>query len=453
MKLLDTTKVACHSIWNNKSRSILTTIIVAIVSALIMFIVSLGFLFNKYQLLGNRMAFDKEGYYCDIRIKNKDSQSMPFLTPEELRSLNELTDKYTHIVDTVSFNGNLNHNTNLVINFGDQVGYIDNNLYQGLTAIDVNNYTVKSDDFIINGRIWNNDDINKKFVWVSSDYILSLLDKKINLTIGDDLVISEQIYNHNTKLLEYKEIASYKITGIFDSSKVNVDNYQKPKFIFDYRIISNDLNFNVMYVKLNYLPPIGTNYDFNSIYKDLKAFNNELKIVFPDYDYNGYQVSRFYNSFINSMEMSIITGYIVIAVAIFLGFVVLLLSIESVANTIMISVDKNRKFIGLLKALGLNQKGVKSLIKVEAFITILIGLVFGGLISFGTNGIMKLIVQSLIDQIFAYQDIDLIVKVTFNPLLPLLTFIIFYLFAILFSKGSLRKISSQDVIETISEVA
>ena len=151
--------------------------------------------------------------------------------------------------------------------------------------------------------------------------------------------------------------------------------------------------------------------------------------------------------------MSIITGYIVIAVAIFLGFVVLLLSIESVANTIMISVDKNRKFIGLLKALGLNQKGVKSLIKVEAFITILIGLVFGGLISFGTNGIMKLIVQSLIDQIFAYQDIDLIVKVTFNPLLPLLTFIIFYLFAILFSKGSLRKISSQDVIETISEVA
>ena len=66
---------------------------------------------------------------------------------------------------------------------------------------------------------------------------------------------------------------------------------------------------------------------------------------------------------------------------------------------------------------------------------------------------MKLIVQSLIDQIFAYQDIDLIVKVTFNPLLPLLTFIIFYLFAILFSKGSLRKISSQDVIETISEVA
>ena len=185
----------------------------------------------------------------------------------------------------------------------------------------------------------------------------------------------------------------------------------------------------------------------------MKSFNNSLNVLFPEYDQDGYTRGRVYCDFVTQIDASILLGYILIIVCIVLGLMVLLLSIGSVANTIMISVDKNRKFIGLLKALGLNQKGVKKLIKVEAFITIFLGLMFGALILFSANGLLEIIVKGILDSMFGWYDIDINIVSNFNFLLPLITFIVFYLFAVLFSRGSLKKISSQDVIETISEVA
>ena len=91
----------------------------------------------------------------------------------------------------------------------------------------------------------------------------------------------------------------------------------------------------------------------------VESLNNVLPRDNPEYDsVDCYALSE--------LNMSNIMSFAIIGAAAFLCLVLILLSIGSLANTIMISVDKNKKFIGLLKALGLNEKDLKSTINKKA---------------------------------------------------------------------------------------
>lgn len=443
MKLLDTTKVACHSIWNNKSRSILTTIIVAIVSALIMFIVSFGLLFNDNQLKLNRQLFDKSGYSISIQSKYY-NQSTEYISKSELNQFSDLVNEYDDIIDSIYMRPS-NNGLSLVL-----PNEINNDkIPLNYMVMDTSKFVVRNSGVITEGRLWNKGDVNKTHVWLSESYIASLAKKGIYLSIGDKINIELYEYDNNTNNYQ----TEFTLIGIFNEILDESFQYNGLDVIFDYRTFVNSFNAEIDSININYIPPTGVAYNFNLIYNRLKSFNNSLSNLFPEYDQDIYTRERVYCNFVQQMDASILLGYIIILVSIVLGLIVLLLSIGSVANTIIISVDKNRKFIGLLKALGLNQKGVKKLIKVEAFITIFLGLMVGALIIFSANGLLEIVVKEILDSMFSFYDLDINIVSRFNFLLPLITFIVFYLFAVLFSRGSLKKISSQDVIETISEVA
>ena len=141
------------------------------------------------------------------------------------------------------------------------------------------------------------------------------------------------------------------------------------------------------------------------------------------------------------------------AVVIILGLLILILSVGSVANTIIISVDKNRKFIGLMKAMGLNQRGVKKIVTCESLVQIILGVLVGVAVLFLLQPVVFSLMESMFASMFAYYEVEFAVSVRIPFYLPMVTALLFFLFASLFSRGSLGKIARQDVISTISEVA
>ena len=154
--------------------------------------------------------------------------------------------------------------------------------------------------------------------------------------------------------------------------------------------------------------------------------------------------------------MYVIIGYVILGFAGFLAIVLMLLSIGSLANTIVISVNKNKKFIGLMKALGLNERDLKSTIKYESMTTIIIGV----LLAFGSLYIIKApltsISSGILESTFTMylakiKDYAIIMEIPIY--VPILTIIFFILFTLLFSKSSMSKISKTDPMAVISEVS
>jgi ABC-type lipoprotein release transport system permease subunit len=121
----------------------------------------------------------------------------------------------------------------------------------------------------------------------------------------------------------------------------------------------------------------------------------------------------------------------------------------------MISVDKNKKFIGLLKALGLNEKDLKSTIKMESITTIVLGV----MLAFGTVFLFKELIeglnQLLLTSLFSnyLNEIEYTIVFSMPIYIPFIVLIFFVFFTLLFARGSMSKIAKTDPMAVISEVA
>ena len=137
------------------------------------------------------------------------------------------------------------------------------------------------------------------------------------------------------------------------------------------------------------------------------------------------------------------------------SLILILLTIGSLANTIMISVDKNKKFIGLLKALGLNEKDLKSVIKMESITTIWLGVILAFVTMLLASPVLSDLNDKLINVMFNDYLVDIDYTIVFNiPLyVPLIVFIFFVTFTLIFARGSMSKIAKTDPMVVISEVA
>ncbi|MDD4000864.1 MAG: hypothetical protein PHX62_08265, partial [Bacilli bacterium] len=137
---------------------------------------------------------------------------------------------------------------------------------------------------------------------------------------------------------------SFVIAGFFTS---DIDRRQ----IIDLKYYHNQINkisrFSIVY-----------NYDANRNFnQDVKRLNKMLDELKNSLD-SGEDITT------SSTELDILNliktvAKIIIAAIFFIATILILLSIGSVSNSIMISVDQNKKFIGLLKTLGLKDKDIK----------------------------------------------------------------------------------------------
>ena len=150
-----------------------------------------------------------------------------------------------------------------------------------------------------------------------------------------------------------------------------------------------------------------------------------------------------------------IIGYVILGFAGVLALILMLLSIGSLANTIVISVNKNRKFIGLMKALGLNEGDLKSTIKYESMTTIVVGVILAFITLFAVSVPLKYMSSEILEGSLSMYLARIKYDITFEmPVyVPLLTIVFFILFTLLFSRSSMSKISKTDPMAVISEVA
>ena len=438
MKLFDRYKISLHNIKNNKSRSILTTIIVYVISLLIIAILSIAISFSN-----NMKSVIKQYYeYNDEPI----------------------TIEYYHYSESgqTALNKDIYQNLSLVLEKNQTIiSYLK---YNNSTEYLISDHRFPINDYyeIIEGRNVSSLDYNTNRVLISANYANEYYINTGNkLNIGDSLeyTISYDIIEDNNSYYTNKSLTlDVEVVGIYRIKEVEKSSYYNNNVITK----SNDIIIDVGYIfssypefQINnatyYYNTTDTNFNSDELKNKLDVLVSELNEILPQNKY-GDSVN---SNALTDLKMSDLVGTIIIGLAAFLCLVLILLSIGSLANTIMISVDKNKKFIGLLKALGLNEKDLKSTIKMESITTIILGILLSFITLLIFNGLLANLNDLLINLMLSnyVNEINYIAVYNLPIYIPIIVFIFFVAFTLLFARSSMSKIAKTDPMAVISEVA
>ena len=440
MKLLDRYKISLHNIKNNKSRSILTTAIVYVISLLIMVILCIGISFSSNTSNIIKTYYQTSDEAIDINYYNYGYEGGDVLDNSVYQNLSPILDEYEEIILYSKYENNYNSNG----------VFIQEHKFPLVEHIE-----------IMEGSNVNKAHSNTNKILVSSTYAQKYYrDNNKLLKPGDTIkysfgygVRTDEGYTTNV----YKDL-DLEVMGIYKVKELEKKSY-------DSNVISgsDDLIIDASYLMSNvphlyftnvnyYYNVSNSNFNDKELTNDLDNFVSELKNVLPSERPDSDSI---YCNALADLKMSGLIGTIIIAIAAFLCLVLILLSIGSLANTIMISVDKNKKFIGLLKALGLNEKDLKSTIKMESITTIVLGVILSFLTIFLFKGMIGGLNEMLLNSMFSsyLSRIEYSIIFTLPIYIPVIVLIFFVFFTLLFARGSMSKIAKTDPMAVISEVA
>ena len=439
MKFIDRYKLSLHNIKNNKSRSILTTIIVYIISLLIMTILSLAISVSNnankvvkdyYQSINEPITTEYYlySYYEEEKIDDVFDKSV-------YEDLKPIIEKHTPIISYATYGDN----------FSD-------------ILLTNHNFPLSAYYEIIEGNNVDENDVDTNKVLVSVDFANSYYQEhQTKLNPGDKFTYSITDYsdheNHQTLEL------TFEVKGIYIHKSIDVEEYSIPLRKNNDIIVDVDyvlrkfktMNFET--VKF-YHVTTKTNFNSHELQDNLQSFVNDFKDIAPQYpDSDRGDTVHCYA--LSDIKSSHLMGTIIIGFASFLCLILILLSIGSLANTIMISVDKNKKFIGLLKALGLNEKDLKGTIKLESITTIILGILLSFITIYLASELLKELNEIIIGFMFSHyiKAIDYQIIFSIPIYIPVIVTIFFVLFTFLFSRSSMAKIAKTDPMQVISEVA
>lgn len=427
MKFFDRYKLSLHNINNNKSRSILTTTIVFIISLLMIFILSIAINFsqNFIKIVADYYQKSGEEIIVDYFGNNEDGYHLDLNAYEQIKNViieNEETISYTR------------YETNNYVNL-----YLQNHRFSGAGDIE-----------IIEGRNTNSNDENTNKVLISASFVNEYYNEfNILLKPGStfDYEFTEY-FEEDSKRHDFQ----FEVVGIFKQIEKKDYWYNSNKnIIVDLEYFLNQVensyivSFNYYYLASN------TNFNKEEFQSNLQKLTDQLNSIIPKI--NDYNAVRCWA--LEDLKMTNIVSMIVYIFGAFLSLVLILLSIGSLANTIMISVDKNKKFIGLLKALGLNEKDLKSTIKMESITTITMGVLLAFLVLYLAKGPISNINELIIQSMFSMYLSEIDYQITFNfyIFVPVIVLIFFVLFTLLFSRSSMSRIAKLDPMAVISEVS
>lgn len=459
MKIYDIFKFALNNIFNSKSRTILTSIIVFIVGTLIMsiLVITINFSTNLNMLQTKVMEnVDSKIVITKYSYNNYDEKVSEYLNTNDIEKILNVTDSNSDIVNSLeieSANSNFYYHRSLgKINTQNYNDY--NNFY-----VTTNEYKAKFMSFnfscpysIIYGRYWTKDDVNTNNIWVTRNFV----DREI--AKGNFVDIDSTIYLQKT-VFYYDEITRNYIEGFYSTEYVVkgiIENVTYGRYVYDFIIdikyANNNYNsfvLNSYVVSTNYRNPKGS-YNFSKVYSKTDKLK---KVLLSDLNTIG-KVYEVKSTLLEDMKLMRLIGVGVTGIGFIIGSIIILLSVGSIGNTIIISADKNKKFFGLLKAIGLKKKDMINIIQVESGITIGVGIGLSSLLII----LMKNDFINLLDLIFgsfsyemSFTQYDLVFSLPFY--LPVFVIMAFLGLGFLFSRTSLLEIANMDAISIISEVS
>lgn len=427
MRLSDRIKLAFHNLVQSRSRTILTVIIVFIVSALISVIVLMGLNFTLNTNKEIKDTFEKGGStYRFVAFENFEPYSSSKINREEYSKLSVVMSKQSGAINNV-------YAAASGLSYGDI-----NNCY----LYDYN-YGFVTGGTLTAGRVWTKEDSGTNAVWLSEAAVETLSEALAEpLKIGDSFSFEDNP-NAETVFILRGIIKNIQSTNYFEES---------PDFIIDFSYAYEHLysHMSIGEIFMKFAAP-QKKYRLKSVMNGIKAFVDEVDGSFPkavDPNY-GNEIPRITNDILDQYEAIYLLNLVVTGLAIILGLIVLFLSIGSIANSVIINMDKNKRFTGLLKAMGLRHGNVKSIVYIEASISIILGIILSTALILSINQYLKQLISSLMSYLF---DRNMSIIFSMPVYLPFAITAVFILTALLFTRGSLRKIEKQNVISIISEV-
>lgn len=452
MQLIDRIKLAFHNLIYNKSRSLLTIIIVFVVSSLILIILLIGINFsqNLNKLQQRALATKAPNVYLYKYDLEDDLVFSSYFSQDDINFILEKATKYKAVNHSMqlntsnsfyyhpALNGKLGSvNIEKLINQG--ANYAPNTYLYSFA------FPYNEPKRLVEGRVWSVSDVNTNNVWVNSRFVNEQYARGKLIRAGDVIWLHTRFSDPTNYSVVYQSLP-YVVGGIIDDDAQTSNIYVDLSYV----VKTYPLPTLTSKITLTFYPP-NRDYRFNEIYNLIEKFMKEVKINLEEKDKIDIEID---SELMNNFKMTKLISVIVIGLSIILSILIMLLSIGSVANTIIISVDKNKKFIGLLKAIGLKQKEVVNIVQIEAIITISIGVILStSIITLNEKNFAHFLDEAL--NTFSFQTNFFNYQAYFSiPLyLPILVIAAFLSLALVFSRGSLMQIARMDVINIISEVS
>lgn len=483
MKGSDLARICFHNIRHNTSRTLLTIVIVALISTLVMTVFTTGFNFAN-NITDAGIAILKEGgSYFKITGEKGVSTDAP-ITLEEKLELDKTFQRYPSIADRkeyVLFNrhfytleaGNSAPTFRIHYNLSEDMqtsvekylmehpyDYLINALdFSDVTVADLSCYSFNGQEQVIEGRLWTAQDNNLPTIWLSDKHVETLQEEGIEIKTGDTVTFASLYRDTSLPEEETARLLTCTVQGIYKAESLtsNVNkpypvNSLTPKMIVgkNFLDIYQDKAL-LMDIYMEYSLP-ESDYNYNQIYKTMVDFNNEVNQLLPPYDGQFGEVQRAYCSHIDFMEMAQFSKTLLISVFSVLSVLILLLCVGSVVNTILISVDKNKKFFGLLKALGLLQKDLKIIVGLEVLLNVLLGVALSVAMILPLQQPMFSVIDSIFNRLFYQAPPNFVLTMVFPWWLPIVNAVIFAAIAVLDTLRNVKTFAEKNVISTISEV-
>ncbi|NCA67146.1 MAG: ABC transporter permease [Clostridia bacterium] len=469
MRFADSFKIALHSIIHNKIRTLITVIIVLVVSLLIMVISIM--LLSFYKSVDNAYVamFDKTGavfnlqnYY--VSADGTSGVSRGINQAEYEYVINQFA-PYPELIDNAVISGNLESYylydmtskptqaaLDSIVNSGQLYSRYNTsrsnlNVFSAWGDLD---YMSKDISYLKAGRLWDIDDEGTKNVWVSESFIANASLLGNNLKIGDNVVISCQRYitEDNITYTLFARAEVFKIRGIFLNEALEELNCNYEIFveaITMYEMMEDNLD--IYSLRIISEPKYG--YVFNEEYKKMATIVKNVNSTMQPNIYNKRESKRFRCDIVDNLTSVRTIGGVMIGAGVFIGFIILIISIGSVANSVMISVDKNKKFFGVMMAVGLTGSGIKRIVQQEILCVIIIATG----IAYGLLNLFKAYFYPLVDSLMAMVGFTSGSVVIMPFYIPIIVVAAFIIMSLLFARKSLSRVINMDVISVISEVA
>ena len=452
MTFRDRYSFSLHTIKENKSRSFLTIIISSFLSILIMGLLCLGISFGRN---GNDIL-NKIYFSHDAIVSVNYNNPLNRIAKQEV-----FKEKYyDQYLETIKKHEEVISYINYTTNASNGFVYTEPSFPMAI------GYQIVEGRNIVPSEAHNE-------VIISQTYYSEMLKNGEDYSVGtvheDHSYMLKQLYNG--RYIDVEATYNYKVVGIFALTGEQYAFDGNKRTPLDNGVVGiGDIGVAFHANEEIYISNIAfyykssvENVDSEAIFNKFKKLQSDLNDVLPrsvvvytgGFELMIEEADPCYCMAYEQYELLNKYKYIFIGGGAGIGLVLLLMSVGSLANSVMISIDRSKKFIGLLKALGVNGRSLRHIIAYESITLISLGVLIGFGVLYALSYPLGLIESALVNSMYgSYVQSLGFVSSYYVPFYVLLgTIVVFVLLTLLFSRGSLRKIAKTDPIAVISEVS
>ena len=410
MRVKNIVNISFYNLKNNKGRSVLFLMEVAITSFLMMLI-----LFASGSFSLNSKELFKEYYNSVDSIDLYYSNDGPDFDKEKVSYVNQLFNENKDIIDYMYYGNSINNS----------IFYINYDLF--------NSINFKLDE----GEEPDLSSINSNFVYISKDY-----QTKRKLNIGDTFTYKYKYFGENDSNMS-KDV-TLKVLGVFSYED---NGYEVPSFHEDIEIIMD-----VMYAfdideKTSGFSRFGiicltknSDYEIYNLYKRMDNICDKINKYLGKTNSNGFDTINC--EFVKKFNKINTLSTIINLVAIIITLLLLILVVNFITNTIMISSDESKSYLSMMKLLGIKCIDLKRIFKVEIGLLVIIGVTIGGFALVLFNPVSVSFTKNILENFYIeYISVTSYKMKSFSPFyIPLLFSLLCILLSIYFSDRKINRI-------------